>query len=136
MGAAVEAHPPSHPDEASWDKPRLEKLPKAELIDIILDLQVDLHRRLQEKDRRIAELTKQLAQRQGEIDQAKEAQKRKDINRCINQPTSKKPEWDKDGNPKPTKKGRKKKRQKRTGCGNLGKSDLTPDETNFIPLTS
>jgi len=56
VGAAVEAHERSHPDEASWDKPRLEKLPKAELIDIILDQQLELHRRLQEKDRRIAEL--------------------------------------------------------------------------------
>ncbi len=54
------------------------KLPKAELIDIILDLQGELYRRLQEKDRRIAELAKKLAQRQGEIDQAKAAQKRND----------------------------------------------------------
>ncbi len=70
------------------------KLPKAELIDIILDLQGELHRRLQEKDRRIAELAKQLAQRQGEIDQAKAAQKRKDMNRRVNQPNSKSPKWD------------------------------------------
>ena len=138
MGAAVEAHPPSHPDEASWDKPRLEKLPKAELIDIILDQQLELHRRLQEKDRRIAQLTKQLAQRQGEIDQAKEAQKRKDINRRVNQPTSKKPEWDKGGNPKPKdqkhKKGATGTKKKRDGCGNRRKSDLAPGETHFIPL--
>ena len=97
----MDAYASSHPDEAPWDRARLVKLPKAELIDIILDLQGELHRRLQEKDRRIAELAKQLAQRQGEIDQAKAAQKRKDINRRVNQPTSKKPEWDKDGNPKP-----------------------------------
>ncbi len=43
----------------------------------------------------------------------------KDINKHVNQPTSKKPEWDKDGNLKSTTKGQKKKRKKRTGCGNL-----------------
>jgi transposase len=137
----VQAHEPSPLDEAPWDRARLVKLSKAELIDIILDLQVQLHRRLQEKDRRIAELTQQLAQRQGEIEQAKEAQKRKDINRQVNQPTSKKPEWDKDGNPKPkgqkNKKGEtgtQQKRKKRKGCGNRRKSGLVPDEQHFIPL--
>jgi len=30
----------------------------------------------------------------------------------------------------------KKKRKKRTGCGNLGKFGLTPDETHVIPLAS
>jgi len=141
VGAAVKAHVPSFPDEAPWDRPRLAKLTKAELIDIILDLPVGLHRRLQEKDRRIAELTKQLAQRQGEIDQAKAAQKRKDINRRVNQPTSKKPEWDKEGNPKPKgqkhkkgKTGAQGKRKKRDGCGNRRKSGLAPDQTHFIPL--
>jgi hypothetical protein len=36
----------------------------------------------------------------------------------------------------PTTQGQKKKRKKRTGCGNLGKSGLTPDETHVIPLAS
>jgi transposase len=79
VGAAVDAYAPPHLDETPWDRARLVKLPKAELIDLIVDLQGELHRRLQEKDRRIAELTQQLAQRQGEIALAKAAQKRKDI---------------------------------------------------------
>jgi hypothetical protein len=54
VGTDVKAHVPSYLDKAPWARPRLEKLSKAELIDIILDLQVDQHRRFQEKDRRIA----------------------------------------------------------------------------------
>jgi hypothetical protein len=53
---------------------------------------------------------------QSEIDKEKTGQKIKDINKHVNQPTSKKAEWDRDGNP--------------------GKSDLTPDETHFMPHAS
>jgi hypothetical protein len=128
---AVKGHGQPGPDKA-W----LEKLPKAKLIAMILEQHEDTRIRLEEKDQQITELSEQLAKLQGETDQEKAGQKIKDINKHVNQPTSKKPEWDKDGNPKPTKKGRKKKCKKRTGCGNLGKSCLTPDETHFIPLAS
>jgi len=123
-------------DNPGPDKAWLETLPKAKLIAMILEQREDMRIRLEEKDRQIAQLSEQLAKLQGATDQEKAGQRIKDINQQVNQPTSKQPEWDKDGNPKPMKKGRKKKRTKRTGCGNSGKSDLTPDETNFIPLAS
>ena len=118
------------------DKAALEKLPKNKLIAMILEQREDTRLRLEEKDRQITELSEQLTKLQGKIDKEKAGQKIKDINKQVNQPTSKKPEWDKDGNPKPATKGQKKKRKKRIGCGNPGKSGLTPDETHFIPLAS
>ena len=124
------------------DPAGLEKLSKAELIAMILAQREDARLRLAEKDRQITELSEQLATLQGEIDKEKTEQKIKDINKHVNQPTSKKPEWDKDGNPKPATKSqkkntnKKKRRKKRTGCGNPGKSGLTPDQTQFIPLAS
>ncbi len=118
------------------DKAGLAKLPKVKLIAMLLEQREDTRLRLEEKDRQINALREKLAKLQGKSDKEKVEQKIKAINQHVHQPTSKKPEWDKDGNPKPTTKGQKKKRQKRTGCGNLGKSGLTPDETNVIPLAS
>ena len=134
---AVKGHGQPGPDQAG-----LEKLPKAKLIAMILEQREDTRIRLEEKDQKITELSEQLAKLQGEIDQEKTERKIKDINQQVNQPSSKKPEWDKDGNPKPAtkrqkkKKNKKKRRKKRTGCGNRGKSGLTPDQTHFIPLAS
>jgi hypothetical protein len=123
-------------DKPGPDKAGLEKLSKAKLIAMILEQREDTRIRLDEKDKQITELSELLAKLQDEIDKEKAGQKIKDINQHVNQPTSKKPEWDKDGNPMPTTQGQKKKRKKRTGCGNLGKSGLTPDETHVIPLAS
>ncbi len=134
---AVKGHGQPSPDKAG-----LSILPKAKLIAMILEQREDTRIRLEEKDELIAELRKQLAKLQGEIDKERAGQKIQDINTHVNQPTSKKPEWDKDGNPKPTAKGprdktgKPKKRGKRAGCGNRGKSHLTPDETHFNPLDS
>ncbi len=118
------------------DKVGLSTLPKGKLIAMILEQREDTRMQLEEIDKLITELSDQLAKLQGETDKEKAGQKIKDINKHVNQPTSKKPEWDKDGNPKSTTKGQKKKRTKRTGCGNLGKSALTPDQTHFNPLAS
>ena len=124
------------------DKVGLSILPKTKLIAMILEQREDKRIQLEEKDQQITELSEQLAKLQGQTDTEKAEQKIKDINQHVNQPTSKKPEWDKDGNPKPAtkdqkkKKNEEKKRKKRTGCGNPGKSGLTPDETHFIPLAS
>ncbi len=128
---AVKGHGQPGPDKAG-----LARLPKVKLIAMLLEQREDTRIRLAEKDQQITALGEQLAQLQGELDKEKAGQKIKDINKHVNQPTSKKPEWDKDGNPKRATKGQKKKRKKRTGCGNLGKSGLTPDETHFISLTS
>lgn len=116
------------------DKAGLSILPKAKLIAIILEQREETRIGLEEKDKQITGLKRQLANLHGEIDQEKAGQKIKDINQHVNQPTSKKPEWDQDGNPKSAPKGQKKKRNKRTGCGNPGKSGLTPEQTHFIPL--
>ncbi len=118
------------------DKAGLEKLPKAKLIAMLLEQREDTRVRLEEKDRQITELRERLAKLKGEIDKDQAGQKIKAINKHVNQPSSKKPEWDKDGNPKPATKRQKKKPKKRTGCGNREKSDLTSDETHFIALAS
>jgi transposase len=135
--SAAKGHGQSGPDRAE-----LKKLPKSKLIAVILDQREEMRIQLEEKDKLVAELRERLAQLQGEIDTEKAEQKVKDINKHANQPTSKKPEWDKDGNPKPTPKGKKKKakkkkkRKKRDGCGNSTKSNVTPDETHLTPLAS
>ena len=74
------------------DKAGLSILPKAKLIAIILEQREDMRIRLEEKDKRITELSEQLAKLQGEIEQEKAGQKIKDIDKDVNQPTSKRPE--------------------------------------------
>ena len=91
------------------DKAGLAKLPKAKLIAMLLEQREDTRLRLEEKDRQINALREKLAKLQGKSDKEKVEQKIKAINQHVHQPTSKKPEWDKDGNPKPTTKGQKKK---------------------------
>jgi len=118
------------------EQAELEKLSKAQLIEIILKQQEAARTQLETKDKQITELSEQLAKLQSARDKEKDDQTIKDINRHANEPTSKKPEWDKDGNPKPKKKKKKAKRKKRPGCGNVAKSSLTPDKTHFTPLES
>jgi transposase len=117
------------------DQTVLKKLPKSELINIVLELK-PLVLQIDEKDKKIAELTEQLAK----LNQQQDEQKNKEVNRQANEPTSKKPEWDKDGYPKPSAKSKpgkkkgKKKRKKRPGCGNRSKSHLIPEETHHTEL--
>ena len=113
---------------------RLEKLSKARLIELIIEERETARRRLEDKDKRIAELTEQLARVQREHEEQSTGRKIRDINKQVNEPSSKKPEWDKYGNPKPPKSRRKRKRIRRPGCGNGRKSHVVPDETNDIPL--
>ncbi len=68
---------------------------KRALIQIIVEQRQMFYRQLEEKENRIVELTQRLAQQH----QAQEAEKEKTLNLKVNQPSSKKPEWDKDGNP-------------------------------------
>jgi hypothetical protein len=112
----------------------LEKLSKARLIQLLLEEREIARLRLAEKDKRIAELSEELARVQREHDEESHGQKIRDINKHVHEPSSKKPEWDKDGNPKPPKNRRKKKRKRRPGCGNGRKCDVVPDETHEIPL--
>jgi len=97
------------------DKAGLSILPKAKLIAMILEQREETSILLEEKEKQITELKRQLANLQGETDKEKAGQKIKDINKHVNQPTSKKPEWDKDGNPKSATKGQKKDRLRQPG---------------------
>ena len=108
----------------------LETLSKARLIEIILHQRKILNGRIDAKEKQIVQLTRQLAGLNLKRDNE---QKNKEINRHVNEPSSKKPEWDKDGNPKKKKKT-KRKRKKRPGCGNVKKRDIEPDEVHYIPL--
>ncbi len=113
------------------DRVELEKLPKAKLIDIIFEQYEIFSLQIEEKQKKLTDLSEQLAKANQEQDE----HKKKKINKEVNQPTSKKPEWDKDGNPKPKGKKRKKKtkRKKRPGSGNVKKIKVVA-ETNHIPL--
>ena len=107
----------------------LKALSKARLIRSVLELQsvVCLQKHeLNDQANKIDALTTQLTA----LKEAQEIQKTQAINKEVNKPSSKKPEWDKDGNPKSSKQDDKKvKRTKRAGCGNSSKSDLTLDGT-------
>jgi transposase len=108
---------------APLDRAQLSELPKRQLIERVLEQQ----QALAEKDQAIAALTAQLAQLKSQhTDQG--------IARTVNQPTSKKPEWDKDGNLKrPGTQPRKLRRGKRPGSGNQRK--LKPiDSTHVVEL--
>lgn len=109
-------------------KKALARMSKARIIIIFFQLRNTLLSENEEKTREIENLTKRLAQ----LEQEKDEQKEKDINKEANQPSSKKPEWDKDGNLKAKKKSQK--RKKRKGCGNKKKIDIAPDVTNHNPL--
>lgn len=116
------------------DRSQLAKQSKAELIAQVLawhDRANALHEAMAEKDQTIAELRAQLAQSK----RKEHDQKTKEANRSANEPSSKKPEWDKDGNPKPPKSAdrERRKRKKRPGCGNKRKT-REPDHTNITPL--
>lgn len=106
----------------------LKKLPKVKLVEMLLERE----HALDEREKRIIELTEQLAR----LHQQQDEQKQQAINKTVHEPTSKKPEWDKDGNPKPNTKDKKnkKKRKKRLGCGNVKKLDIEADQTTQIPL--
>jgi len=103
---------------------------KTKIIKIFFQLRKVLLLEVEKKTKEIKYLSKQLKK----LEQEKDEQKQKGINKEVNQPSSKKPEWDKDGNLKPKKKSRQKGRKKRKGCGNKKKNNIVPDETNHNPL--
>ncbi len=121
------------------DGAALEKLSKAKLIQLILEQQETFSCQssvLDEKEKKIEELAEQL----GQLQQEQDTQKTQAINKTVNEPSSKKPEWDKDGNPKPSNKSKsdkkKRKRKKRPGCGNQSKWHLIPQEVHYTELKS
>lgn len=105
----------------------LARMSKVQIIVIFFQLRNALLSEIEEKTREIENLTKQLSQ----LEQEKDKQKEKAINKEVNQPSSKKPEWDKDGYPRIKKNPQR--RKKRKGCGNK-KKIITPDVTKHNPL--
>jgi len=105
-------------------KKELDKAKKPDLIKIVKRQSNELKRLERENERLKKELEKK-----------KEAK----LNSEVNQPSSKKPEWDKDGNPKRKLTGGKKKRKrgkkKRKGSGNSKKTTLVPSEENHTVLS-
>ena len=107
---------------------------------------MDMQEKFFEQKKEIVKKEQEISKKEQEIQKLKEELKRnkkeselqriKDVNVNANQPSSKKPEWDKDGNPKPK---RPKKKTKngglRKGSGNQ-KKDLIPDEKTTITLDS
>lgn len=104
---------------------------RSELIQMVLKLQAQLGQELLEKNAEIADLQKKMAEIEAELAKYVKAE----INKTVNQPSSKQPEFNKDtGADKRTKKKRKKRRKARPGAGNRPKPE--PDVTNLNPLTS
>jgi transposase len=111
-------------------KTALSRMSKAKVIILFSQLRKAFLLEIENKTRKIEELS----QRIETLEREKDTDKRKAINKESNQPSSKKPEWDKDGNPKTRKKSRQKGRKKRPGCGNKKKDAIVADETNYNPL--
>ena len=106
------------------DRASLTQLGKAQLVAIVLEQ----GQALAERDRQIDALRAELAQAR----QQQSEQTQRTINLTANQPSSKKPEWDKDGNLLRRRRG-KRRRGKRRGCGNRPKL-REPDVTHVIAL--
>lgn len=110
----------------------LEKITKRGIIAYFLKLRNAYVSEIGKKDEEIKRLSQKVKELQETIDKGKQ----KGINRTSNQPSSKKPEWDKDGNVKKKtdrEKGQK-KRKKRKGSGNKRKTKITPSITNHNHL--
>ena len=103
---------------------KIEKLQRKNLEDKFMDIQDEVIKKTQEIERLKDK------QRENERDQRNER-----VNNEAHQPSSKKPEWDKDGNLKPKKRKKKKKKRGglRKGAGNK-KKELEPTEVNEAPL--
>jgi transposase len=114
-------------------KKALKQLTKTDVITLFLTLRDVLLSDIKAKEEEIKRLTEKVKN----LEKTIETTKQKEVNKTSNQPSSKKPEWDKDGNPKKTPKNKRKsgkKRNKRKGSGNKKKDDLIPDTTNHIYL--
>ena len=107
-----------------FPKPALKDTSKKSLITMVISLRSEIV----EKDLKIAELQKKLSDKQAELDK----QTQSNINKTVNQPSSKQAEFNKDTGTKPKKKKSKKNRTARKGAGNKAKP--MPDVVNNNPL--
>lgn len=108
-----------------FPEPALKNTSKKSLIEMVVSLRFEIY----EKDLKIAELQKKLADKDAELDK----QTQSNINKTVNQPSSKQAEFNKDTR-HPKKKKSKKRRTGRKGAGNKPKPE--PDVVNHNPLNT
>lgn len=108
---------------------RLRDSSKNQLIQMVLDLRAEVRLVRSTSEAEISSLREKVSLREAELSKLQKAA----INRTVNQPSSKQPEFDKEtGNPKKRKRG--KGRPGRKGAGNRPKAE--PDVVNENPLTA
>lgn len=105
----------------------LRDIPKNELIQMVLALRAELEAVKANSEMKLSILQEKLAEKDAEIEKLT----KKNINQVINQPTSKRPEFDKGTGTHPKKKKRK-NRKGRIGAGNRQKS--APEIANRTTL--
>ena len=74
---------------------QVKDLPKEELEERVFDLQEEIT----EKDKKIIEKDKEIRELQKKLKESKESRRTQEANVKANQPSSKQPEWDKNGDP-------------------------------------
>ena len=104
---------------------QVKDLPKKELEERVFDLQEEIT----EKDKEITEKDKEIRELQKKLKESAESRRTQEANVKANQPSSKQPEWDKNGDPIP--KGQKKKKNggRRKGCSGYF---LNPEEIQWF----
>ncbi len=117
-------------DILNFSKHELHHRSKDQLITITLFLCGELRRIQTDSDQKICDLQEKLTNKEAEL----EKNIKDDINKTVNQPSSKQPEFDKTTGSNPKKKKRKKSRAGRKGAGNRTKPK--PEEINYNSLTS
>ena len=131
--------------EIRLSKNEVKKISRKSLEDQFMEVQDNSIRQAKEivkKNKEIERKNKEIERKNKEIEKLKEKnkqdennQKIKEANNSVNRPSSKKPEWDKDGNPKPKRKRPKNKNGgTRKGSGNKSKENIGPTETNRTSL--
>jgi transposase len=104
----------------------LSKTPKSKLLRMLMIMRSQLLKERQSHQEEVAELRAKIS----DYTSAADKTKKQEINKTVNQPSSKKPEWEKGA---PQKKGRRrKKRRGREGAGNRPKP--VPEIENENPL--
>lgn len=113
----------------NFPKQDLLNTPNTALILMIMTLRAELERVQRESSKTIAELQEKLAQQNAELEKLT----KENINKTVNQPSSKQPEFNKNTGTTPDKKKKTRKRRKgRAGAGNRVKPK--PDVVNENPL--
>lgn len=106
----------------------LRNTPRKELISMVLSLRKELREQRDAGDIKISLLQEKLAEKEAELSKLT----KENVNKTVNQPSSKQPEFSKNTNASKKKNTRKKHHSGRKGAGNRSKP--TPDTTNINPL--